>query len=320
MGMTAFYVSDPAEHEAASLATMDKAVELGIVHLDTSELYRGGANFDVFNEALIAKAIAKHGRKAFIIATKFGWRVDETGVHADSSPTNVRKSCEASLARLGIDCIDLYYQHRWDPTTPIEDVMQTCKELIAEGKIKYVGLSECPPEIVRRAHAVCPISALQYELSLWSREVTSDILPLARELGIGLVAYSPLGRGALTGKLKLEDLGDKDFRKSNPRFVQEAYAKNLELVRVVEKMAADKGCSAGQLALAWVHAQGEDIFPIPGTKSAHRLEENAAAMHIKLSAEELAALEASLPPVIGDRYQGSMMNSTYQKAAAASKV
>jgi aryl-alcohol dehydrogenase-like predicted oxidoreductase len=297
MGMSEFY---GATDESESVATIERAIDLGVNFLDTADVYG-----PFKNEELVGRVI-RDRRDDVILATKFGIvrdPDDPTRRGIDGSPDYVRKSCEASLLRLGLDHIDLYYQHRVDATIPIEETVGAMAGLLAEGKVRYLGLSEAGPDTIRRAHATHPITALQSEWSLWSRDLETDVLPVVRELGIGLVAYSPLGRGFLTGQVKrFEDLASDDFRRFQPRFQGENFARNLELVDQVRALADEKGCTAGQLALAWVHARGDDVFPIPGTKRRTYLEENVAALDVDLSPDELARLDAILPAVAGDRY------------------
>jgi aryl-alcohol dehydrogenase-like predicted oxidoreductase len=298
MGMSAFY---GATNEKEALATIDRALELGVNFLDTADVYG-----PFTNEQLVGKAIRER-RDDVVLATKFGIRRapnDPRGRAVDGSPEYVKQACDASLERLGIDHIDLYYQHRPDSQTPIEDTVGAMAELVAEGKVRYVGLSEAGPETIRRGHAVHPITALQSEWSLWSRDIEDEVIDVARELGIGIVPYSPLGRGFLTGQIKSpDDLEDNDFRRTTqPRFQGDNFARNLELVEQVKAMAEDKGVTAGQLALAWVHAQGEDVFPIPGTKRVKWLEENVAAFDVELSEDERRRLESVLEGVSGTRY------------------
>lgn len=292
MGMSAFY--GPTGTEDENIKVINRAKEIGVTFLDTSDIYG-----PFTNEELIGRAISGQ-REEYVIATKMGIVFRDGQMAFDGSRKHVREACEASLKRLGIDYIDLYYLHRVDPKTPVEETFAEMKALVEEGKVKYVGISEASAEDIRKAHAVCPLTAVQLEWSIFTRDVEEDIIPVCRELGIGIVAYSPLGRGMLTGALKPEDLSDNDFRKNNPRFVGANYQKNLELVREVEAIAKAKGVTAGQVALAWVQQQGEDVVPIPGTRRVSRLEENAAAFGVKLTDEEmqkLSTLEAS-----GDRY------------------
>jgi aryl-alcohol dehydrogenase-like predicted oxidoreductase len=304
MGMSEFYgPRDQFESEA----TIDRAIDLGVTFFDTSDIYG-----PFTNEELVGRALLPHRAKVQI-ATKFGIvrkKEDPTFRAVDGSPAYVRSACEASLQRLGVETIDLYYQHRVDPKVPIEETVGAMARLVEEGKIRYLGLSEAGPETIRRAHATHPITALQTEYSLWSREVEEAILPTVRELGIGFVAYSPLGRGFLTGQIKrFEDLAPDDWRRSSPRFQGENFDRNLSLVRKVEEMAAKKGVTASQLALAWVLAQGEDIVPIPGTKRTKYLEENVGAAEVKLSKDDLAELDALAPRGVaaGARYdEGGM--------------
>ena len=299
MGMSEFY-GTPDENEA--IATIHRALDRGVTFLDTADMYGVGQN-----EELLSKAISDR-REQVILATKFGNVRGNDGsfLGVNGKPDYVHSSCEASLKRLGIEVIDLYYQHRVDPNTPIEETVGAMAELVQQGKVRYLGLSEAAPQTIRRAQAVHPISALQTEYSLWSREPEAEILPICRELGIGFVPYSPLGRGFLTGKIRsMDDLLEGDYRASRyPRFQAENLQQNLELVQRIEEMAAEKGVKPGQLALAWVLAQGEDIVPIPGTKRRTYLEENIAAAQIALSQAELEQIGEMLPPGIaqGDRY------------------
>jgi aryl-alcohol dehydrogenase-like predicted oxidoreductase len=297
MGMSEFYGS---RDDAESLATIERALELGCTFLDTADMYG-----PFTNEILVGKAIAGR-REEVVIATKFGneRREDGSFVGINGRPDYVRRACEASLRRLGTDHIDLYYQHRVDTAVPIEETVGAMADLVAKGHVRHLGLSEAAPATIRRAHAVHPISALQTEYSLFSREVESEVLPTVRELGIGFVAYSPLGRGLLTGAYKsVTDLPEEDSRsKRFPRFAEENFAANLSLVARVEELAAEKGCTPGQLALAWVLAQGEGIVPIPGTKRRRYLEENLAAVDVELAEKDLAWLDEHVGLPAGDRY------------------
>jgi len=295
MGMSEFYGH---ADEAESIGTIHRALEIGITFLDTADMYGHGAN-----ERLVGRAISGQRERA-VLATKFGIvRGEDPNERAISGrPEYVREACEHSLRRLGVDTIDLYYQHRVDPEVPIEETVGAMGELVAAGKVRYLGLSEAAPETIRRAHAVHPITALQSELSLWTRDPLDEVLPTCRELGIGFVAYSPLGRGFLTGHFRSAgDFGPGDFRAHHPRFTGENFQRNLAIVERVERVAEAKGITPGQLALAWVHAQGDDVVPIPGTRRRERLEENAAAAEIELTAAELAELDGLAPPA-GDRY------------------
>src|SRR3954471_10050877 len=276
MGMSEFYGT---ADEGEAIATIHRATELGITFLDTADMYG-----PFTNEKLVGRAIADR-RDQVVVATKFGNERGEDGsfLGINGSPNYVRQACDASLERLGVDYIDLYYQHRVDLQTPIEETVGAMKELVEAGKIRHLGLSEAGPETIRRAHAVHPISALQSEYSLWSRDIEEGVIPTIRELGIGLVSYSPLGRGFLTGAIKSpDDLDDDDFRRSNPRFKREVFDQNMELVRVVEEIAEDRAAKPAQIALAWVLAKGDDIVPIPGTKRRRYLEENVAAADVEL--------------------------------------
>jgi aryl-alcohol dehydrogenase-like predicted oxidoreductase len=299
MGMSEFYGTTD---ESESVATIHRALELGITFLDTADQYGAGAN-----EQLVGQAIADR-RDEVVLATKFGIVRDPDNPRARSisgRPEYVHRACDASLRRLALDHIDLYYQHRVDPGVPIEETVGAMAELVDAGKVRFLGLSEAGPDTIRRAHAVHPISALQTEYSLWSRDPEDEILPLVRELGIGFVAYSPLGRGFLTGEITSpEDLDHDDFRRSSPRFQGENFARNLELLDRVRQIATEKDCTPGQLALAWVMAQGEDIVPIPGTKRRSYLEQNAQAAELDLTADELAAIDEAAPSgtAAGDRY------------------
>src|SRR5688572_27300647 len=298
MGMSEFY---GASDEAASIATIERALDLGIDFLDTADMYGAG-----HNEELVGRAVRSR-RDAVVIATKFGNVRGPKGERLGISgkPDYVRKACDASLKRLGIEVIDLYYQHRVDPETPIEETVGAMAELVRAGKVRHLGLSEAAPQTIRRAHAVHPIAALQTEYSLWSRDPEGEILATIRELGIGFVPYSPLGRGFLTGRFKRpEDLPEGDFRRSSPRWSAENFERNLDLVAAVEAIARTKRATPAQIALAWVLAQGEDIVPIPGTRNPRRLEENVGALAVKLSAAELRRLDAAFPrgAAAGERY------------------
>ncbi len=302
MGMSEFY---GARDDAESIATIHRALELGVTLLDTADIY--GPHI---NEELVGRAIADR-RDRVVLATKFGIVRDPDDPSArgvNGRPEYVRASIEDSLRRLGVDHIDLYYQHRVDPEVPIEETVGAMKQLVDEGKVRFLGLSEASPETIRRAHAIHPIAALQTEYSLWSRDPEDEILPTVRALGIGFVAYSPLGRGFLTGAITSpDDFPADDYRRNSPRFMGENFTRNLELVGVIGRLAADKGVTASQLALAWVLAQGDDIVPIPGTKRRAYLEENVAAVDIALSADEQRAIAAALPQPAGTRYPESMM-------------
>ncbi len=302
MAMSGYYL-DPNSSDAESIRTIQRALELGVTHIDTAEIYGPYAN-----EELVGRAL-KGRRDQVVVATKFGLvshAGDGPGV-LDSSPANIRTAVEGSLQRLGTDRIDLYYQHRVDPNTPIEDTIGALAELIAAGKILHIGLSEAAPETIRRAHAVHPIAALQTEYSLWTRDPEAELLPLLRELGIGFVPYSPLGHGFLTGTLRSpEELADDDWRKTNPRFTEANFEKNLRIVDEVQTVAAEVDATPAQVALAWLLAQGEDIAPIPGTKRVSRVEENTAADTIELSAEQIQRLN-NLTLATGERHDEANM-------------
>lgn len=298
MGMSEFYGSGD---EQESIATINHALDQGVCFLDTADMYGSGRN-----EELVGRAI-RNRRDDVFLATKFGNvrgpNGEFMGVRGD--PEYVAQACDASLQRLGVDVIDLYYQHRVDVNVPIEETVGAMVQLVDEGKVRFLGLSEAAPDTIRRAHAVHPITAVQTELSLWSRDAEAGVLPTVRELGIGYVAYSPLGRGFLTGQITSpEDFPEDDFRRFHPRFTGENFHRNIALVQEVEAMAREKGCTTAQLALAWVLAQGDDVVPIPGTKRRKYLDENIAALDVKLSAEDLRRLDEILPPgaAAGDRY------------------
>ncbi len=298
MGMSEFY-GEGDEREA--IATIERALALGVTLLDTADMYG-----PFTNERLVGRAIAGR-RDEVVLATKFGIARGENGerLGVRGDPAYVREACDASLERLGVETIDLYYQHRVDPKVPIAETVGAMAELVQQGKVRYLGLSEASPETIRRAHAVHPISALQTEYSLWTRDVEERILPTLRELGIGLVAYSPLGRGFLTGSFTSpEQLGEDDFRRHNPRFQGENFTENLAIVERVRALAEERGATPAQLALAWVMQRSDDVVPIPGTKRVRYLEENVAATRLELSDEDLRRLDEAAPPgeAAGDRY------------------
>jgi aryl-alcohol dehydrogenase-like predicted oxidoreductase len=305
MGMSEFY---GATDEAESVATIHRSLELGLTFLDTADMYG-----PFKNEELIGRAIAGK-RDSVVLATKFGNMRGGDGsfLGVNGEPQYVKAACDASLRRLRVDHIDLYYQHRVDPKVPIEDTVGAMAALVKAGKVRFLGLSEAAPQTVRRAHAVHPISALQTEYSLWSRDVEDQILPTVRELGIGFVAYSPLGRGFLTGAFqKPEDIPEDDYRRHSPRFQGENFARNLQLVEHVRALAAAKGCTASQLALAWTLARGADIVPIPGTKRRKYLEEDAGAVAVRLTPQDLARIDEIAPKGVaaGERYHAAGMKS-----------
>jgi aryl-alcohol dehydrogenase-like predicted oxidoreductase len=302
MAMSGYYL-DPDSSDAESIRTIQRALELGVTFNDTAEIYG-----PYVNEELVGRAL-KGRREDVVVATKFGL-VSHAGDGPgtlDSSPANIRTAVEGSLQRLGTDRIDLYYQHRVDPNTPIEDTIGVLAELVAEGKVLHIGLSEAAPATIRRAHAVHPIAALQTEYSLWTRDPEAELLPLLRELGIGFVPYSPLGHGFLTGTIRSpEQLADDDWRKTNPRFTAGNFEQNLRIVDEVQTVAAELDASPAQVALAWLLAQGDDIAPIPGTKRVSRVEENTAAEGIELSAQQVERLN-NLTPAAGERHEEAVM-------------
>ncbi len=306
MGMAAFYGQASSEEQAAEV--IHRALDLGVTLFDTAEMYGPHTN-----EVQVGKALAGRRDQAFI-ATKFGigYNADRTALKVDGSPANVRRAIEGSLQRLNIDHIDLYYLHRVDPETPIEETVGAMAEVVTEGKVRFLGLSEAAPETIRKAHATHPITALQTEYSLWSREPEDEILSTVEELGIGFVPYSPLGRGFLSGDIKsLDDLAADDYRRQNPRFQGENFQKNIDLVTAVTEVAKARGVTAAQLALAWVLAQGDHLVPIPGTRRVRTLEENVAAADLVLTPEDLAAIEAVFPKnaATGHRYAEAAQSS-----------
>jgi aryl-alcohol dehydrogenase-like predicted oxidoreductase len=302
MGMSAIYTGAGSD-DAESIRTIHRALDLGVTFIDTAEIYG-----PYTNEELVGRALAGR-RDQVVLATKFGL-VSHAGAgprHLDSSPANIRTAVEGSLRRLGTDHIDLYYQHRVDPQTPIEDTVGALADLVAEGKIGHIGLSEAGADTIRRANAVHPVTALQSEYSLWTRDQEPEILPLLRELGIGFVAYSPLGHGFLTGKIRsIDDLDDSDFRKTNPRFTGENFQRNLRIADEVQAIAAEVGATPAQVAIAWLLSKGDDIAPIPGTKRVARVEENTAADGVELTPEQIAKLD-SLPPAAGAHHNEAQM-------------
>ncbi len=301
MGMSAAYTGAGSD-DAESIRTIHRALDLGVTLIDTAEIYG-----PYTNEELVGRAI-KDRRDDVVLATKFGW-ISHTGGtgQLDSSPANVRLAVEGSLQRLGVEHIDLCYQHRVDPDTPIEETVGALAEMVAQGKVRHIGLSEAGPETIRRAHAVHPVTALQSEYSLWTRDPEPKVLPLLRELGMGFVAYSPLGHGFLTGAVRsINDLADDDWRKTNPRFTGENFQRNLRIADEVEAVANEVGSTPAQVAIAWLLAQGDDIAPIPGTKRVARVEENTAADDIELSSEQVDRLN-NLPPAAGDHHNEAQM-------------
>jgi aryl-alcohol dehydrogenase-like predicted oxidoreductase len=306
MGMSAFYGTTD---EGEALATIDRALELGCNFLDTAEMYGPHKN-----EELVGKAIAGR-RDDFVVATKFGIRFDPTEEDPtnrvlDGSPENARNAIEGSLKRLGTDHVDLWYLHRVDPSTPIEETVGAMAEQVQAGKARNIGISEASPDTIRNAHETHPITAVQTEYSLWTRDPEAEVLPTVRELGIGFVPYAPLGRGFLSGRFQsAEDIEESDFRRHNPRFQGEAFERNLALLRKVEEIAGEKGCTPGQLAIAWVLAQGEDMVPIPGTKRRTYLEENLAAADVELSDDDLQRIDAEMPEATGERYDRAGMTT-----------
>jgi aryl-alcohol dehydrogenase-like predicted oxidoreductase len=305
MTMSGVYTTGASTDDAESIRTIHRALDLGVTHIDTAEIYG-----PFHGEELVGRAI-KDRRDQVVVATKFGlvsYSGGGPGV-IDSSPANIRAAVEGSLKRLGTNHIDLYYQHRVDPNTPIEETVGALAELVAEGKVRHIGLSEAGYDTIRRAHAVHPVAALQTEYSLWTRDPEAELLPLLRELRIGFVPYSPLGHGFLTGQIRsVADFADDDWRKTNPRFTGENFQRNLRIVDEVEAVAAEAGATPAQIALAWLLAQGDDIAPIPGTKRVARVEENTAADRIELSAEQVERLN-NLTPAAGERHDEANMST-----------
>ena len=305
MTMAGIYTTGGGLDDDESIRTIHRALDMGVTHIDTAEIYG-----PFHSEELVGRAI-KDRRDQVVVATKFGLVSHSGGGPGvlDSSPANIRTAVEGSLKRLGTDHIDLYYQHRVDPNTPIEETIGTLSELVVEGKVRYIGLSEASPATIRRAHAVHPVAALQTEYSLWTRDPETELLPLLRELGIGFVPYSPLGHGFLTGQIRsVDDFADDDWRKSNPRFTGENFQRNLRIVAEVQAVATEVGATPAQIALAWLLVQGDDIAPIPGTRRVARVEENTAADTIELSAEQVERLN-NLTPAAGARHNEATMAS-----------
>ncbi|KAL4426698.1 hypothetical protein ABPG77_004754 [Micractinium sp. CCAP 211/92] len=322
MGMTAFYTGSNPVSKEECVATIKRAIELGCTMFDTAELYNVGKEKDN-NEQLLGEALQLAGvpRDEVTVCTKWGIFVAPDGQYKiDGTRAHCREAIQRSLRYLGLDYVDLYYLHRKDPATPIEESVRAMKELVEEGKVKHIGLSEASAEDLRKAHAIYPITAYQLEWSLWSRDAEDEIIPTCRELGIGIVAYSPLGRGFLSGQIRSpDDLAEDDYRRvGQPRFAEEAFKKNLELVERLQGVAKRKGCTVSQLALAWVLARGPDVVPIPGTRRVKYLEENLGAAGVQLSQEDLKELDEAFPhqQVVGKRYAAAMMASTFHYGSA----
>ena len=311
MGMTAFYANDYITEEE-KINAIGKGLEMGINFLDSAFIYQNFQTGET-NEALVGKALKKFGRENFVVATKTGIEITSTGFYPNGKPEFIRSQIEESLRRLDIGCIDLYYLHRIDPTFPIEESMKCLLELKNEGKLKYVGLSECTPDELERAHKIFPISAIQMEWSLQTRDIETTLVPVVRRLGIAIVAYSPLGRGFLSRTFtKREEIKQGDFRRVTPRFSEENFDENALSAQRLEEFAQNKGYTAAQIALAWLHNQGADVFPIPGTKTSKRIEENSKATSIILTTEEMKEIESLVPAGKGLRYEENLLKSTYQ--------
>ena len=309
MGMTAFYENSSVSEEE-KIATIGRALELGINFLDTAFIYQNFSTGET-NEALLAKAFKRFGRSNFVVATKTGIEIGPNGILPNNKPELIRAQCEESLRRLETDYIDLYYIHRIDSEVRIEDTMRCLLELKNEGKIRHVGLSECTPDELERAHKIFPVTAIQMEWSLQTRDIEETLLPVARKLGVAIVAYSPLGRGLLSGTFKSRS-DVKDYRATTPRFSEDNFDENALAAQRLEEFAINRGCTAAQVALGWLHNQGFDVFPIPGTKTVKRLEENSVAAHIVFTPEEIQEIESIVPAPKGGRYDENTLKSTYQ--------